>query len=149
MSTETAPKPVHKQVLMGAAGLTKRYRQAVLLSRKKFVIEALIDVSLEITPGSVVGLVGESGSGKSTLASCLALLEKPDSGTIWFECREISHGSQELSHLRPRIQMVFQDSAGALNPRFSAVEIIAEPLRIQKWETGEKLRERACELMKE
>jgi len=149
MSTETAPNPVHKQALMGAAELTKRYRQARLLSRKKFVIEALIGVSLEITQGSVVGLVGESGSGKSTLASCMALLEKPDSGTIWFAGREISHNRQELSHLRPKIQMVFQDSAGALNPRFSAVEIIAEPLRVQHRGTETACRARARELMEE
>jgi len=149
MSTETAPNPVHKQALMGAAELTKRYRQARLLSRKKFVIEALIDVSLEISQGSVVGLVGESGSGKSTLASCMALLEKPDSGTIWFAGREISDDRQELSHLRPKIQMVFQDSAGALNPRFSAVEIIAEPLRVQHRGTETACRARARELMEE
>jgi ABC-type glutathione transport system ATPase component len=114
------------------------------------VIDALSDVDLEIMPGCLTALVGESGSGKSTLASCLALLEKPDRGGIWFEGNEVSRcDPPELAALRPKIQMVFQDSAGALNPRFSAAQIIAEPLEIQGREAGKSLRRRACELMEE
>jgi len=114
------------------------------------VIDALVNVGLEIAPGCLTALVGESGSGKSTLASCLAMLEKADAGEIWFEDQEISKISdRELAGLRPRIQMVFQDSAGALNPRFSAAEIVAEPLAIQHQERTGHLRSRACELMEE
>jgi oligopeptide transport system ATP-binding protein len=94
--------------------------------------------------------VGGSGSGKSTLASCLAMLEKPDAGEIWFEEREISRcEARDLVGLRPRIQMVVQDSAGALNPFFSAAQIVAEPLEVQHRESGRRLRQRACELMEE
>jgi peptide/nickel transport system ATP-binding protein len=57
--------------------------------------------------------------------------------------------SRELAVLRPKIQMVFQDSAGALNPRFSAAQIIEEPLEIQRRESDSRLRARACELMEE
>jgi peptide/nickel transport system ATP-binding protein len=78
------------------------------------------------------------------------MLEKPDRGEIWFEGSKISFAnSRELTALRPKIQMVFQDSAGALNPRFSAAQIIAEPLEIQGRESGPRLRARACELMEE
>jgi len=78
------------------------------------------------------------------------MLERPDSGEIWFEGQSISLGnSLQVAGLRPKIQLVFQDSAGALNPRFSAAEIIAEPLEIQRRETGARLRERALELMEE
>jgi ABC-type glutathione transport system ATPase component len=130
--------------------LSKQYVQRSPFSRKKFVIDALVDVDLEITPGCLTALVGESGSGKSTLANCLALLERPDRGGIWFEGNEVSRcDPPELAALRPRIQMVFQDSAGALNPRFSAAQIIAEPMEIQRREAGKSLRGHACELMEE
>jgi peptide/nickel transport system ATP-binding protein len=150
MGTELAAKRAVKAALVRTRGLSKQYVQRSPFSRKKFVIDALIDVDLEIAPGCLTALVGESGSGKSTLASCLAMLEKPDRGGIWFDGDEISRcEDSELDALRPKIQMVFQDSAGALNPRFSAGEIIAEPLEIQGGATGKTLRARACELMEE
>lgn len=114
------------------------------------MIDALRDVELEVAPASLTALVGESGSGKSTLARCLALLEKPDCGEIWFDGKELSRANRrELAGLRPNIQMVFQDSAGALNPRFTAWQLIAEPLEIQQGEGSRQLRSRACELMEE
>lgn len=149
MGTEAAKRAV-KPALVRASGLCKRHVQRAPFSRRRFVIDALVDVNLEIAPRCLTALVGESGSGKSTLASCLAMLEKPDRGEIWFDNNKVSSwGPQEIARLRPRIQMVFQDSAGALNPRFSAAQIIAEPLEVQRRESGERLRMHACELMEE
>jgi ABC-type glutathione transport system ATPase component len=149
MGTEAAARAI-KPALVKATALCKRYVQRAPFSRKKFVVDALTDVDLEIAPGCLTALVGESGSGKSTLASCLGMLEKPDRGEIWFEGSKVSFAnSRELTALRPKIQMVFQDSAGALNPRFSAAQIIAEPLEIQGLESGARLRARACGLMEE
>jgi ABC-type glutathione transport system ATPase component len=145
-ATARAPKTA----LVRTIALSKRYLQRGGFSRKTFVIDALSDVELDIAPGCLTALVGESGSGKSTLARCLAMMEKPDAGEIWFQGKSVAPGNvRELAHLRPKIQMVFQDSAGALNPRFSAAQIIAEPLEIQRRVTGPGLRERACELMEE
>jgi len=150
MGTETAAKRALQPALMRARGLSKRYVERTPFSRNKFAIDALVDVDFEIAPGCLTALVGESGSGKSTLASCLSMMEKPDCGEIWFESNEISRWSnRKLSPLRPKIQMVFQDSAGALDPRFSAAQIIEEPLEIQHRESGQKLRARACKLMEE
>jgi ABC-type glutathione transport system ATPase component len=150
MGTEQAARRAVKTALVRTRGLSKQYVERSPFSREKFVIDAFIDVDLEIVPGCLTALVGESGSGKSTLASCLAMLEKPDRGGIWFEGDEVSRcEAGELAALRPKIQMVFQDSAGALNPRFSAGEIIAEPLEIQGRGTVKTLRARACELMEE
>jgi len=135
---------------MRARGLSKGYMQRTPLSRNKFEIDALVDVNFEIAPGCLTALVGESGSGKSTLARCLAMMEKPDSGEIWFEENEISRWSnRKLEPLRPKIQMVFQDSEGALDPCFSVAQIIEEPLEIQHREGRHTLRARACELMEE
>jgi ABC-type glutathione transport system ATPase component len=150
MRTEAIARQAPESPLVRATGLSKSYVQRAPFSQKRFVIDALVDVELEVAPASLTALIGESGSGKSTLARCLALLEKPDRGEIWFEGKEVSQtSSRELACLRPKIQMIFQDSAGALNPRFTAAEIIAEPLEIQQREEGRRLRSRACELMEE
>lgn len=150
VATNHAPQRASNPALVKTSHLSKRYIQRAPFSRKKFVIDALTEVDFEIAPGSLTALVGESGSGKSTLAACLAMLEKPDAGEVWFKGHEVSRlSSRELSPLRPRIQMVFQDSAGALNPRFSAAEIIAEPLEIQSRESPKQRKTRACELMEE
>src|SRR6202521_3074414 len=150
MRTEQAAKRAAKPALIRVSGLSKQYVQRGAFSRRKFVIDAIRNVDLEIQPRCLTALVGESGSGKSSLARCLAMLEQPDKGEIWFEGEEISRRrGRELASLRPKIQMVFQDSAGALNPRFSAAEIIAEPLEVQRRESGQRLRMRACDLMEE
>jgi ABC-type glutathione transport system ATPase component len=150
MGTETAARLALQPALMRARGLTKRYVQRTPFSRRSFAIEALVNANFEIAPGCLTALVGQSGSGKSTLASCLAMMEKPDCGEIWFGGNEISHWSRrKLAPLRPKIQMVLQDSAGALDPRFSAAQIIEEPLQIQHRESGQNLRARVCQLMEE
>jgi ABC-type glutathione transport system ATPase component len=150
MRTEQAVKRAAKPALVRVSGLSKQYVQRGAFSRRKFVIDAVREVDLEIQPRCLTALVGESGSGKSTLARCLALLERPDKGEIWFDGEEVSRQrGRELASLRPKIQMIFQDSAGALNPRFSAAEIIAEPLEIQRLASGHELRKCACELMEE
>jgi len=150
MNAEQATKRAARPALVRVKGLHKRYVQRRAFSRSRFVVDALRNVDLELQPECLTALVGASGSGKSTLASCLAMLEKPDGGEIWFEGQEISRcDARELVWLRPRIQMVFQDSAGALNPFFSAAQIVAEPLKVQRRESGRKLHQRACELMEE
>jgi ABC-type glutathione transport system ATPase component len=139
-----------KTALIQASGLCKKYLQRGTFARKKHAVEALRNVDFDIAPGCLTALVGGSGSGKSTLARCLAMLEEPDSGEILFDGQNISsRDSAQQSRLCTQIQLIFQDSAGALNPRFSAADIIAEPLEIQQRETGARLRKRAQELMEE
>ncbi len=94
--------------------------------------------------------MGESGTGKSTLAKCLALLERPTAGEIWFEGRNlIGLGRGELFPVHRQIQLIFQDPTSALNPRLTAEEIIAEPLAIQRVGTKDSRRARAQELMEQ
>jgi ABC-type glutathione transport system ATPase component len=130
--------------------LSKTYIQRRVLSWKAITITALNNTELTVQPDSTLGLVGESGSGKSTLAKCMALLERPDSGEIWFDGRNLlSLRTSELRRARRQIQIVFQDPVRALNPRFSAVELVAEPLEILRWDTHEARRRRALDLMEE
>lgn len=150
MTAEQGAKRAAKAALVQVKALHKRYVQRRALSRRKFVVDALKNVDLALQPECLTALVGSSGSGKTTLANCLAMLEKPDAGEIWFEELEISRRpDHELACLRPKIQMVFQDSAGALNPFLTAAQIVGEPLEVQGREHGRKLRQRACELMEE
>ena len=111
--------------------LGKVYARRGVLGSEKEVI-ALQGVSFAIRPESTLALVGESGSGKSTLAFCLACLERPTSGKIIFQGNEITALDEEQQRaLRPQIQLVFQDPARSLNPRFSALELVSEPLLVQ------------------
>jgi len=91
---------------------------------------ALQDVSLEVKPGSIMGLVGESGSGKSTLAKAITGLIKPSSGTMTLGDLELPGGKFRSRHhpSRQLIQMVFQDPYSSLNSRHRVGAILAEPL---------------------
>ncbi len=94
-------------------------------------LKAVDDVSLEIPEGKTVGLVGESGCGKSTLGKLLLRLHEPTSGTVEFDGNNIfSLNRSELKKWRQEAQMIFQDPYSSLNPRMTAEDIVAEPLKI-------------------
>src|SRR5271154_1748839 len=145
---------VHKdaQPLLEVQNLEKCYARSSSLRtnalRRREEITALRGVSLAVMPQSTLALVGESGSGKSTLALCIACLEKPTSGTIRFGSDELtSLNESELHAIRPKIQLVFQDPANSLNPRWTALEIVSEPFVIQQRFGQQERHERACALL--
>jgi peptide/nickel transport system ATP-binding protein len=103
------------------------------LSVRALAAAVLHDVNLELARGRILGLVGPSGSGKSTLARTIALFDRPGSGEVLLEGRRLSSlGGRERRQARAEIQLIFQEPAASLNPRFTAEEIVTEPLRIQK-----------------
>jgi ABC-type glutathione transport system ATPase component len=109
---------------------------------------AVNGVSLSIFPGTTLALVGESGSGKSTLAFCIASMDRPTSGRIWIDGIELTALSErELRNIRPKVQLVFQDSAAAMNPRWTALQIVAEPLVVQNQLARSEQFDRAQELL--
>ena len=96
------------------------------------LLHAVEDVSLSIEAGESVGLVGESGCGKSTLARLIARLIDPASGTIRFQGRDLGELPAHRFARTPErglIQQVFQDATVSLNPRFTAAQSVADPLR--------------------
>lgn len=141
------PEGKNNQPLLRVEDLEKRYERRSGLGSKAG-LTALRRVSLSIPPQTTLALVGESGSGKSTLALCVAGLEKPTSGKIWFGAREVTAlDERELRGIRPEIQMVFQDPANSLNPGWSAAEIVGEPLLVQRRLDKRERHQRACELL--
>src|SRR6266702_4960542 len=101
-------------------GLTKHYVRRSGILRGRVPVAAVQDVDFEIPPGKTLALVGSSGSGKSTVARCVTRLEKPDAGQISLEGTDIARlDSRALRSFRPKMQMVFQDAATSMNPRFT------------------------------
>ncbi|NPD68224.1 ATP-binding cassette domain-containing protein [Lichenicola cladoniae] len=120
--------------------LSKHYQVGSAL-RGKQTLRAVDDVSLAVRPGETLGLVGESGCGKSTLGRCLLRLTDITDGAIEFEGRDITRARETtLRPMRPRMQMVFQDSYASLNPRRRVGDLIAEPLRVHRGPNGRRTR---------
>jgi oligopeptide/dipeptide ABC transporter ATP-binding protein len=94
-------------------------------------VNAVNDVSFSIAQGETLGLVGESGSGKSTIGLLVTRLLAPTGGTILFEGEDITRlGASDLRKLRARLQIVFQDPWGSLNPRMTIGRLLEEPLAL-------------------
>lgn len=106
-------------------------------SRSGAVATALDGVDLAVRSGDIVALVGESGSGKTTLARTLMGLQRPSAGEVLLDDVPLSHRARDLRAFRRRVQMVLQDPAGALNPRHTVYESVAEGLRLHGLATGD------------
>ena len=101
-------------------------------TRSGTVAHALDGVNLSLASGEIVAIVGESGSGKTTLALVLMGLERPTTGAVRFDGDPVPHGTRALRRFRRQVQMVLQDPAGALNPRQTVYESVAEGLRLHR-----------------
>jgi len=121
----------------------KRPRTSLL--RPGPVVPALRGVSFDVQPGERFGIVGESGCGKSTLLRILAGLDQPTAGEVHIEGTDIARlPERRLGFLRDRLQLVFQDPMGSLDPRMRVRDIVAEPLVAQRHRAP---RERVDELL--
>jgi len=104
----------------------------VTFASRRGTVRAVDGVDLDVGHGEVVALVGESGCGKSTLIRTILGLEAAASGTVTFDGARVGRGASMLRRVRRRVQMVFQDPTGALNPRHTIYEAIAEGIRIHR-----------------
>lgn len=118
--------------MLEATGISVSFRR-----RGGAALKALDNVSLSVPDGEIVGLVGESGSGKTTLVRTLCGLIRPDAGRVVIDGRDAATVFAEARSGRVRgvslpVSMVFQDAAGALDPRQTATEAVAEALRVHR-----------------
>lgn len=98
-------------------------------------LRAVDDVSFQLRRGEILGLVGESGCGKSTVARCVMNVYRPTAGHIYYDGIDTCAAAQFRANrrrLEAERQIIFQDSTSSLNPRMTAAEIIAEPMRIHR-----------------
>lgn len=136
--------------LLRVRNLGKKYWTRRGAFRTRVSLTAASNVSFEIPRGKTLAIVGSSGSGKSTVARCVSRLERPDSGEIWVEGREIAQASaKDLASVRPEMQLLFQDPTTSMNPRFSVVQTIEEPLLVQSRGSRKERRAKVAALMQE
>ena len=135
--------------LLAVENLGKRYR----LPREHLLaaapeVQALQEVSFTLAAGRSLGIVGESGSGKSTLARLVMALESPSSGRVLLGGADLhALARAELRRVRARLQMVFQDPYGSLDPRRTVLQTVAEPLAVLHGAGKAEQRERAAEML--
>ncbi len=132
-------------------------RSGHLLRRLGGGLRAVSDVSFDLHRGESLGIVGESGSGKTTLGRVIASVLKPSEGRVRYRGAAGTEAAGDLASLggaalrayRRQVRMVFQDPHGSLNPRLTAGQIVAEPLRNNTAIGGAALRNRVAELLEQ
>ncbi len=145
-SAATAPVATPAEAMLTIESVVKHYPIKTGAFRTD-TVHAVDGVSLTVHRGETVGLVGESGCGKSTLGRVALRLEEPTSGTLHFRTVDLtSLGARELRRLRPKLQMVFQDPLGSLNPRMKVSQTVSEPLLLHGLASRREIRSRVREL---
>jgi oligopeptide/dipeptide ABC transporter ATP-binding protein len=139
--------------IISVDGVYKHFSGPYSLSRRlsgkpPLAVHALNNVSFEVHRGETLGIVGESGCGKSTLARCMVRLLDPDSGAIRFEGRDIaSFRAAERRAFNKRVQMIFQDPYGSLNPRMTVEQVLKEALSVHHMRPKKDIPKRIAELL--
>ncbi len=137
------------QPILQVEGLVKHFPTGQgLLGRTRAVVRAVDGVSLTLEAARTLAIVGESGCGKSTLARLLLRLIEPDAGRIVLAGESLlDQDPRSLRRMRGRIQMIFQDPYGSLNPRMTAGDILAEPLMLHSDRSAAERTARVGELL--
>jgi len=140
--------------LLWASNIGKRFRirKSGVFGGTAAEHQALDGVTLEIKRGECLGLVGESGCGKTTLAKIIMRAFKPDTGEVWYNDRGrvtdvLAMSPETLNQFRRKVQFIFQDPFGSLNPRMTVSDIIGEPLAIHNIGTTQSRAAMVEELM--
>lgn len=155
-STTTNGSPIpttastDKPLLLDVADLHTHFPiKSGLLQRTTGFVRAVDGVSFQIGTGETLGLVGESGCGKTTVGRTLLRLIPATSGRVSFDNKDVYQASgEELKKLRRRMQIIFQDPAGSLNPRMRILNIIGEPMLVHNLITDkDELRDKVEKLL--
>jgi peptide/nickel transport system ATP-binding protein len=129
---DEAARPADAYVL-SVRGLTKQFPVKIGFFGKRALIRAVEDVSFDIGRGETLGLVGESGCGKTTVGRLILGLERPTAGAIHFAGVDIAAATHaDLTQMRRKMQVIFQDPYSSLNPRMTVGQIVGEPLHVYR-----------------
>ena len=154
-STDAGPRPpglalAADEALLRVEALRRTFAVGGegLRLRRARSLAAVDGVTFDVARGETFGLVGESGCGKSTVARCLLRLIEPDGGGVTFDGTDVlALDAGALRRLRRRMQIVFQDTSGALEPRMTVGDIVAEPLVIHRSGTASERRSRVDDML--
>ncbi len=136
------------EVVLTANNLARRYDVSRGAFRPHAVVNALADASFTLTRKRTLAVVGESGCGKSTLARLVAMIEPPSEGTLAIDGIDaVAASAAERAALRPKVQIVFQNPYGSLNPRQRIRDALEEPLIVNGRGTAEERRRAVAEMM--
>jgi ABC-type oligopeptide transport system ATPase subunit len=139
-----------ENIILEVNNLTKYFpiTSGFLRQKKVADVKAVDGVSFAIHRGETLGLVGESGCGKTTIGKCILQLYPPTSGEVIFDGKDLCQLSEkQLRPLRRKLQVIFQDPYDSLDPRFTAADIIGEPLQINSDVRGRDFDQRIGELL--
>ena len=132
-SESSAPRPKDDDILVDVRGLKMYFpvNEGVIISRVVAEVKAVDGVSFFIKRGETLGLVGESGCGKTTTGRCILQLDRATAGEIFYNGKDLTKLTQkEMSPIREKIQVIFQDPFSSLNPRMKIGDILAEPMAV-------------------
>ena len=132
--------------ILEAKDLKKHYEVSQGFLKPKATVKALDGVSFRIDAGKTLAVVGESGCGKSTLAKLLTMIETPTEGSLSFEGHDLL-APERAKELRQKIQIIFQNPYGSLNPRKKVGTILEEPLVINSQLSKDERKERALAML--
>jgi ABC-type glutathione transport system ATPase component len=118
--------------------LETRALEVEFRTRSGDVARAVDGVNLAVHRGEILALVGESGCGKTTLARTILGLQRPAAGAVYVGGEKLSYRARDLKAYRRRAQLILQDPSGALNPRHTVYEAVAEGLRVHGLHQGEE-----------
>ncbi|MBZ7920513.1 dipeptide ABC transporter ATP-binding protein [Ensifer adhaerens] len=136
-------------VILEARNLVRDYHIPGGLMKKAKTVHALKGVSFSVEQGKTLAIVGESGCGKSTLGRILTLIDPATSGELLIEGKKIDIAKGDMtSEMRRKVQIVFQNPYGSLNPRQKIGDILMEPLVINTNTPADERRERAMAMLK-
>ncbi len=143
---------VSSKVLLDVKEASREYESAGsgFFKRDKGVVSAVDRVSITVKKGETYGLVGESGCGKSTMGRLIAGLERPSGGAIELDGRDLATlKGRDAVTIHRDVQMMFQDSYAAMDPRMRIDQILAEPMSIQKTGNARQIAERIMEIIEQ
>ncbi|APT84473.1 ABC transporter ATP-binding protein [Corynebacterium aquilae DSM 44791] len=142
-----ASEPSSNETVIKVENLSKEFQIRGAKGDKKTLL-AVDDVSFDLKKGHTLALVGESGSGKSTVANMVLNLLDPTSGKVYYKGTDLSTlGRKELFDMRRKLQVVFQNPYGSLDPMYSIFRCIEEPLSVHKVGNRKSREKRVAELL--